>query len=67
VLRAGASRLDLVVNTTVTVAGFADLPVLNEVFAEAFRVDPPARMVMPVPLPLGLLISIAWVAVVDSA
>jgi 2-iminobutanoate/2-iminopropanoate deaminase len=67
VLRAGGSRLDLVVNTTVLVADIAEFPSVNEVFAEAFPVDPPARMVMQVPLPLGLLISIGCVAIVDSA
>jgi 2-iminobutanoate/2-iminopropanoate deaminase len=33
----------------------------------ASGVDPPARMVMQVPLPLGLMISIGCVAIVDSA
>jgi 2-iminobutanoate/2-iminopropanoate deaminase len=67
VLRAGGSRLELVVNTTVLVADIADFPSVNDVFAESFPVDPPARMVMQVPLPLGLRISIGCVAVVDSA
>jgi 2-iminobutanoate/2-iminopropanoate deaminase len=67
VLRAGGSRLELVVNTTVLVADIADFPAVNEVFAESFPVEPPARMIMQVPLPLGLLISIGCVAVVDSA
>lgn len=67
VLRAGGSRLELVVNTTVLVTDIAQFAVVNEVFAEAFPVDPPARMVMQVPLPLGLLISIGCVAIVESA
>lgn len=67
VLRAAGSRLELVVNTTVLVTDIAQFAVVNEVFAEAFPVDPPARMVMQVPLPLGLLISIGCVAIVESA
>ncbi len=64
VLRAGGSRLDLVVNTTITVVDIADFPELNVLFAEAFPSEPPARMVMQVPLPPGLKISIGCVAVV---
>lgn len=65
VLRAGGSRPDLVVNTTVLVADQASFPELNELFAEFFPKDPPARMTMQVPLPRGLLISIGCVAVTD--
>lgn len=67
VLRAGGSDLSRVVNTTVLVADIAEFPVVNEVFAEAFPADPPARMVIQAPLPHGLLISIGCVAVADSA
>lgn len=66
VLRAGGSDLSRVVNTTVLVADIADFPVVNEVFAEAFPADPPARMVIQAPLPHGLLISIGCVAVAES-
>jgi 2-iminobutanoate/2-iminopropanoate deaminase len=65
VLRAGGSRLDLVVNVTVLVTDIAEFAAVNEAFAEAFPVDPPARMVMQVPLPLGLLISIGCVAIIE--
>jgi 2-iminobutanoate/2-iminopropanoate deaminase len=65
VLRAGGSRPDLVVNVTVLVTDISEFAVVNEVFAEAFPTDPPARMTMQVPLPLGLLISIGCVAVVE--
>jgi 2-iminobutanoate/2-iminopropanoate deaminase len=64
VLRAGGSRLELVVNTTVLVVDIGEFGVVNEIFAEAFPADPPARMVMQVPLPMGLLISIGCVAIV---
>ena len=66
VLRAGGSRPDLVVNTTVLVTDIGEFAVVNEVFAETFPVDPPARMVMQVPLPRDLRISIGCVAIVAS-
>lgn len=66
VLRAGGSSLDLVVNTTVLVTDIASFPDLNRLFAEFFPVDPPARMVMQVPLPRDLLISIGCVAALED-
>lgn len=63
VLRAGGSRLDLVANTTIIVTDIANFVELNRLYAEFFPTDPPARMVMQVPLPKGLLISIGCVAV----
>jgi 2-iminobutanoate/2-iminopropanoate deaminase len=67
VLRAGGSRPELVVNVTVLVADISEFGAVNEVFAETFPADPPARMTMQVPLPLGLLISVGCVALVDTA
>ena len=66
VLRAGASRPELVVNTTVLVADASDFAELNELYAEFFPSEPPARMTMQVPLPRGLLISIGCIALVES-
>ena len=66
VLRAGGSRPDLVVNVTVLVTDISEFAQVNEVFGETFPTDPPARMVMQVPLPLGLLISVGCVALVDT-
>ncbi len=66
VLRAGGSRPELVVNTTVIVADVSEFAVVNEVFGETFPVDPPARMTMQVQLPHGLLISVGCVALVDD-
>ena len=66
VLRAGGSRPELVVQTTVLVADPGDFAELNELFAEFFPKEPPTRMVMPVTLPLGLLISIGCTAIVES-
>jgi 2-iminobutanoate/2-iminopropanoate deaminase len=63
VLRAGGSRADLVVSTTVLVADQGDFAELNELFADFFPQEPPARMTMQVPLPRGLLISIGCTAV----
>ena len=64
VLEAGGSGMDRVVNTTVLVADISEFGVVNELFAEYFAASPPARMVMTVPLPKGLLFSIGCVAVV---
>ena len=64
---AGASRPELVVNTTVLVADQAWFGELNELFADFFPNDPPARMTMQGRLPRGLLISIGCVAVTDPA
>ena len=64
VLKAAGSSLAQVVNTTVLVTDMGQFAVVNELFGEAFPVDPPARMTMQVPLPRGLLISIGCVAIV---
>jgi 2-iminobutanoate/2-iminopropanoate deaminase len=66
VLRAGGSRPELVVNTTVLVADASFFAELNELYAEFFPSEPPARMTMQVPLPRGLLISIGCIALVES-
>jgi 2-iminobutanoate/2-iminopropanoate deaminase len=67
VLRASGSRPDLVVSTTVLVSELANFPAMNALFGEFFPVDPPTRMTMQVPLPLGLLISIGVVALEATA
>ena len=56
VLRPGGRRPELVVNTTVLVADANHFAELNELYAEFFAPDLPARMTMQVPLPLGLLL-----------
>ena len=66
VLRAGGSRMDLVVNTTVLMADVANFPALNAMFNEFFAENPPARMTMQAPLPKGLLISIGCVAATEE-
>src|SRR4051812_4147473 len=64
VLRAGGSRPELVVSTTVLVADTSSFAELNELFGAFFPEQPPARMTMQVPLPRGLLVSIGCTAVV---
>jgi 2-iminobutanoate/2-iminopropanoate deaminase len=66
VLRAGRSRLDLVVNTTVVITDGSNFAEVNRLFAEFFPDNPPARMTMQVPLPKGLLISIGCVAATED-
>ena len=63
VLRLAGSGPDLVASTTVLVSDIADFPAMNDAFAAAFPIDPPTRMTMQVPLPLGLRISIGCTAV----
>ena len=63
VLRAGGSRPDLVVNVTLLVADISAFAEVNEIFAETFPAEPPARMTMQVPLPRGLLFSIGCTAI----
>ena len=48
VLRAGSSRLDLVVNTTVLMADVSNFAELNRLFTEFFPHNPPARMTLQV-------------------
>ena len=63
VLRAGGSRPDLVVATTVIVADMSEFAEVNRLFGKFFAENPPTRMTMQVVLPKGLLISIGCTAV----
>jgi 2-iminobutanoate/2-iminopropanoate deaminase len=65
VLRAGGSRPELVVNVMVLVADIGEFAQVNEIFGQTFPAEPPARMTMQVPLPMGLLISVGCVALVS--
>jgi 2-iminobutanoate/2-iminopropanoate deaminase len=67
VLRAGGSSLDLAVNTTAIVPDLANFPLVNQVFAEFFPTNPPARMTINAPLPKGLRFSIGCVAALPDA
>lgn len=66
VLTAGGSGMSQVVNTTVLVADISAFAVVNQLFAEFFPANPPARMTMQVPLPKGLLISIGCIAAIEE-
>jgi 2-iminobutanoate/2-iminopropanoate deaminase len=52
---------------TVLVTDISEFGAVNEIFAETFPHEPPARMTMQVPLPMGLLISVGCVAIVAPA
>jgi 2-iminobutanoate/2-iminopropanoate deaminase len=62
VLRASGSSMAEVVKTTVFIADATQFEVLNQLYAEYFPTDPPARATPVVLLPKGLLISIEAVA-----
>ena len=65
ILEAGGSSLKHVVKLTVFLADLADFPVLNEVFAECFEDDPPARSTVQVAaLPLGADVEIEALGIV---
>ncbi len=61
-LEAAGSSLGQVAKVTVYLASVEDFPTLNELFAEFFPTNPPARATPIVQLPRGLLISIEAVA-----
>ncbi len=64
VLEAAGSRLDLVVKTTVFLRDINDFAAMNEVYAEFFNQDPPARSAVQVAaLPRGAAVEIEAVAV----
>ena len=67
VLRAGGSSLSNVVNTTAIVPDLANFPLVNQLFAEFFPINPPARMTINAPLPKGLQFSIGCIAALSDA
>jgi len=63
IVEASGSCLGCVVKTTVFLQDMQDWPTLNEVYAEFFPVDPPARSAVQVAgLPLGARVEIEAVA-----
>lgn len=67
VLKSAGSNLERVVSTTVFLADMNDFAEFNAVYAEYFPVDPPARVtVQAAALPLGALVEVACVALVDA-
>lgn len=66
-LEAGGSGLDKVVKTTVFLADISDFAAFNEVYAEFFPADPPARTTVQAGgLPLGALIEVEAIALRES-
>lgn len=63
VLEASGSSLEKVVKTTVFLQSMDDFADMNEVYAEFFPVDPPARSTVAVAkLPAGALVEIETIA-----
>jgi 2-iminobutanoate/2-iminopropanoate deaminase len=65
-LRASGSDLAHVVKATVFYADLQDLKVINQVFAETFPTDPPARSAAVVGLAGGRRVSVDAIAVVSG-
>jgi 2-iminobutanoate/2-iminopropanoate deaminase len=65
ILEAGSSSLDHVVKTTVLLKNMDDFKAMNQVYAEFFPADPPARSTFQVGrLPLDAMVEIETIAVV---
>lgn len=63
VLGATGSSMGQVVKTTIFLTDIAEFSTVNEIYAEAFQDDPPARSTVQVAaLPLGALIEIEAIA-----
>ncbi len=66
VLEAAGSSMGHIVKTTIFLTDIAEFSTVNEIYAEAFPGDPPARSTVQVAaLPLGALIEIEAVALRD--
>lgn len=67
VLKAGGSSLERVVKTTVFLDDLQDYGAMNEVYAEFFSQDPPARSAVEVAkLPKGAAVEIEAIAVLSQ-
>jgi len=67
ILEAGGSSLDLVVKTTVFMSDLGEFSKMNDVYAEFFTGEPPARSTVQVAaLPKGAAVEIEAVAVVGQ-
>lgn len=65
VLEAGGSSLEKIVKTTVFLHSMDDFGVMNEIYSQYFKTDPPARSTIEVSrLPKGMKIEIEAVAYV---
>lgn len=67
VLEAGGSGLSQVIKTTVFLKNMEDFPLMNEVYAEFFHEDPPARSAVEAArLPKDVLVEIECIALVKK-
>ena len=67
ILKAAGSSLANVIKTTVFLANIDDFPVMNRIYAQFFPDQPPARTtVQAAKLPLGALVEIEAVALIDK-
>lgn len=66
VLAAAGSSLDQVVKMTVMLNDIGDFATLNEIYASYFGENPPARATFGVQLPVGALVEIECVALVNG-
>jgi len=68
ILQAADSALSKVVKTTVFLQDIGDFQAMNRIYAEYFGEDPPARSTVQVAaLPLGALVEIEVIAIVDES
>ncbi len=66
VLKEGGAGFEHVVKTTIYLANLADFAAVNEIYAEAFPQNPPARATVQVAaLPLRARVEIDAIAVID--
>ena len=66
VLQAAGGSMDQVVKTTVFLSDLKNFAAMNEVYAEFFTVNPPARSTVEVgALPKGAVVEIEAIAVLD--
>jgi 2-iminobutanoate/2-iminopropanoate deaminase len=66
VLTAAGSRVENVVKTTIFLANIADFAKVNALYAEVFKMEPPARSTVQVAaLPLGGLVEIEVIALLE--
>ncbi len=67
VLEAAGSHMDAIVKTTIFLTDIAQFSTVNQIYAEAFSGDPPARSTVQVAaLPLGAQVEIEAVALAQS-
>jgi 2-iminobutanoate/2-iminopropanoate deaminase len=67
VLKVAGATVDNVVKTTIFLADLAHFGVVNGLYAEVFKQEPPARSTVQVAaLPKGALVEIEFIALLDQ-